>query len=136
MAGIEQIIEILNTLPINQLDDTWVKLSWEKDFVELDSFPKELRTDLQNNNYYIEYLLKLRSSLDYWIQKSENEVSFWTVLVETDISYRHLIAFLAFLVDAASKSKIGFVKRHAGLLASCNYFQLVSIAGSGASTLR
>lgn len=133
MAGIEQIIAILNDLPLDELEDSWVKSAWEKDFVELDTIPDELIINLEENNFYVEELLKLQSSLDCWINSETNEVSFWTVLVESDVSYKHFIAYLAYLIESASsKSQVGPTKRHAGLLASCNYFQLVSISGSGA----
>lgn len=135
MAGIDDLIEILNLLPFDQLDNEWVKSSWEKDFVELDQLPIEVQDELDNNDYYTQALKNLQPKLAFWVNyetEKEDEVSFWTILVENDISYRHLIAFLAYLIDTASKTKVAMAKRHAGLLAACSYFQLASISGSGA----
>ncbi|GAB1607831.1 condensin-2 complex subunit D3-like [Argonauta hians] len=150
MAGIEHLLATLNTLPFAQLDDSWVRTTWEKDFVELDSVSDDLIIDLEENNFYIEELRKLQSSLEYWIHNNNNNtatannnndddddecedrVGFWTALVESDVSYKHFIAFLAYLIESSTKSKVTAPKKHAGLLSSCTYFQLVSISGSGA----
>ena len=133
MAGIDDLLAVLNLLPIDKLDDEWVKSSWEKEFVELDELSIELQDDLDNNDYYIRALENLQPKLAFWVNhEAEDEVSFWTILFENDISYRNLIVFLAFLINTASKSKVVMAKKHAGLLAACSYFQLSSISGSGA----
>ncbi|KAL3841668.1 hypothetical protein ACJMK2_019782 [Sinanodonta woodiana] len=128
MADVANTIQILNLLPLEELQEDWVKNIWESDFTEILPLDEEI-----DNGLVHEALQNLQAELDGWISwKEDDGDALWTVLVENNIYLKTLVAFLSLLFTEGQKRSAKAEQKELGIMAGTTYLKLVTVPGSGA----
>ncbi|KAK3101637.1 hypothetical protein FSP39_005086, partial [Pinctada imbricata] len=112
----------------------WVKTCWDGDFTEIEALDINVECGLEENNYHVGNLYSLLEVLKGWTSQREGTdgEGLWAVLVENDISYKDLIALLAYLIDKGHKRASSVQLKEAAILSGSCYIKLLTIPGSGA----
>ncbi|XP_041367044.1 condensin-2 complex subunit D3-like [Gigantopelta aegis] len=134
MAQIERTVEVFTFLPLDSIKDDWVKAAWESDFADLESSPSGFEDVLQDDGYCVIQLKSCNDLLKEWLLQEEADTGegLWTVMVENDISYKSIIALLAFLIESGGKITSIAAQREAAVLSASLYFRFVAVPGSSA----
>ncbi|XP_053384703.1 condensin-2 complex subunit D3-like [Mercenaria mercenaria] len=130
MTDGNNIVELLSVIPLNKLSEEWVKSVWESDFTDAENINEEVFLDTDSSTL-IETLDSILACLDHWIDDEIDE-GLWTLLVESEISLKAVISFLAHLLLVGHKKSADLTQKQIGILAGRTYCKLVLVPGSRA----
>ncbi|XP_025088497.1 condensin-2 complex subunit D3-like [Pomacea canaliculata] len=130
---LDKVLEAICALPLQSLDDEWVKACWDGHFLDVTPLPLTTENLLQEADYHADQLQKVLDTCKQWSNKESNTEGFWTVLLENDVSHKALLAFLAHLIpmDHNVKTCRG-KKKEAAFIAATLYLSLAGLQGSRA----
>ncbi|ESO91741.1 hypothetical protein LOTGIDRAFT_233338 [Lottia gigantea] len=127
MIDSDRIIAAFSALPINSINQDWVKDVWTADFTDLGEIPEETVTIVSNDRYNISQLEDCCKLL-----VKEKDGRLWTLLVDNDISLKSTVVLLYYLLDIGTKVNSNYVMKEASILAASVYIKLLALPGSGA----
>ncbi|PVD33732.1 hypothetical protein C0Q70_04992 [Pomacea canaliculata] len=127
---LDKVLEAICALPLQSLDDEWVKACWDGHFLDVTPLPLTTENLLQEADYHADQLQKVLDTCKQWSNKESNTEGFWTVLLENDVSHKALLAFLAHLIpmDHNVKTCRG-KKKEAAFIAATLYLSLAGLQG-------
>ncbi|XP_074660427.1 condensin-2 complex subunit D3-L-like [Tubulanus polymorphus] len=130
----KETVSCLKQLNLNNLQEAWVDAVWKNYFTDFGALPPDFDEGSIDSLKKVVKCLKKWASLGDLISDDEpnNAAGFWPILVENNIPYKCLVAYLAYVIDKGVQRKATFCDKQRALLAARIYTCLVIVPGSGA----
>lgn len=126
---------MFHNFKLDALDEGWVKLVWDAEFIVYDDPPDECLEYLESDDARL-LLHESRLVLKAWLTANEGEHEdpefSWQALMLLNINVRRLLAMLGYIMKAGQHAETDDDSREACLEATSLYLMLLTVPGSNA----